>query len=245
MIRLGVNIDHIASIRNLRKGDFPDPVYAAEIVEDAGADSITVHLREDRRHINEKDVKQLKDIIRTRLNLEMSVAPEIVGFAKKINPDSVCLVPEKRQELTTEGGLDIIKNRLKIQRVVNELKSSGKTCAFVSIFINPDFKQIKAAKEVGADFVELHTGRYADAKSEVERKKELRKIQIASDAVLEMGLGLNAGHGLDYNNVGEIVKIRGVQELNIGYSIICRAVFVGLFNAVKEMKKLLKAGDRG
>ncbi|HAM39390.1 MAG TPA: pyridoxine 5'-phosphate synthase [Elusimicrobia bacterium] len=245
MIRLGVNIDHIASIRNLRKGDFPDPVYAAEIVEDAGADSITVHLREDRRHINEKDVKQLKDIIRTRLNLEMSVAPEIVGFAKKINPDSVCLVPEKRQELTTEGGLDIIKNRLKIQRVVNELKSSGKTCTFVSIFINPDFKQIKAAKEVGADFVELHTGRYADAKSEVERKKELRKIQIASDAVLEMGLGLNAGHGLDYNNVGEIVKIRGVQELNIGYSIICRAVFVGLFNAVKEMKKLLKAGDRG
>ena len=245
MIRLGVNIDHIASIRNLRKGDFPDPVYAAEIVEDAGADSITVHLREDRRHINEKDVKQLKDIIRTRLNLEMSVAPEIVGFAKKINPDSVCLVPEKRQELTTEGGLDIIKNRLKIQRVVNELKSSGKTCAFVSIFINPDFKQIKAAKEVGADFVELHTGRYADAKSEVERKKELRKIQIASDAVLDMGLGLNAGHGLDYNNVGEIAKIRGVQELNIGYSIICRAVFVGLFNAVKEMKKLLKAGDRG
>jgi len=245
MIRLGVNIDHIASIRNLRKGDFPDPVYAAEIVEDAGADSITVHLREDRRHINEKDVKQLKDIIRTRLNLEMSVAPEIVGFAKKINPDSVCLVPEKRQELTTEGGLDIIKNRLKIQRVVNELKSSGKTCTFVSIFINPDFKQIKAAKEVGADFVELHTGRYADAKSEVERKKELRKIQIASDAVLDMGLGLNAGHGLDYNNVGEIAKIRGVQELNIGYSIICRAVFVGLFNAVKEMKKLLKAGDRG
>ncbi|MBI5573063.1 MAG: pyridoxine 5'-phosphate synthase [Elusimicrobia bacterium] len=237
MVKLGVNIDHIASIRNLRKGVFPDPVFAAKIAEDAGADGITVHLREDRRHINDGDVKNLKRIIKTKLNLEMSVSADIVAFAKKIVPDYVCLVPEKRQELTTEGGLDIISNKKKIEEVVSELKNKK---IVVSIFIDPDFEQINIAKKIGADFVELHTGNYADAKNKIIRKKELAKIQKASEYVLQLDLGLNAGHGLDYENVQGIAKIRGMNELNIGYSIICRAVFVGFFQAVKEMKEKIK-----
>ncbi|MFH0947471.1 MAG: pyridoxine 5'-phosphate synthase [Elusimicrobiota bacterium] len=233
MVKLGVNIDHIASIRNLRKGIFPDLVCAAEIAEKAGADGITVHLREDRRHINDDDVKRLRKKIKTKLNLEMSIASEIVAFAKKIVPDDVCLVPEKRQELTTEGGLDILSNHKKIERIVKDLKNKN---IVVSIFIDPDFEQINIAKKIGADFVELHTGKYADARNKTERKKELVKIQKASEYVLQLGLGLNAGHGLDYENVSEIAKIKGINELNIGYSIICRAVFVGLFQAIKEMK---------
>jgi len=237
MVKLGVNIDHIASIRNLRRGFFPDPVFAAHIAEDAGADGITVHLREDRRHINDGDVKNLKRIIKTKLNLEMSISTDIVAFAKRIVPDYVCLVPEKRHELTTEGGLDIVSNRKKIEKVVGELK--GKKIK-VSIFIDPAFEQIDIAKKIGADFVELHTGKYADARNKTERKKELVKIKKASEYVLQLGIGLNAGHGLDYENVRDIAKIRGMNELNIGYSIICRAVFVGLFQAVKEMREILK-----
>ncbi|MDD5686373.1 MAG: pyridoxine 5'-phosphate synthase [Elusimicrobia bacterium] len=236
MVKLGVNIDHIASIRNLRKGCFPDPVYAAKIVGKAGADGITFHLREDRRHITDEDVKRLRKEIKTKLNLEMSIAPDIVKFAKKIGPDDVCLVPEKRQELTTEGGLDVVSNKKMIGRVVEELKNK-KIC--VSIFIDPDFRQIDAAKDIDADFVELHTGSYANAPNEVKRRKELKKIQNASKYVLQLGLGLNAGHGLDYENVKDIAKIKGMNELNIGYSIICRSVFVGLSNAVKEMKSLI------
>ncbi|MFH1540701.1 MAG: pyridoxine 5'-phosphate synthase [Elusimicrobiota bacterium] len=238
MIKLGINIDHIASIRNLRKGFFPNPVCAAEIAEKAGVDGITVHLREDRRHINDDDVKNLKKIIKTKLNLEMSCAREIVDFAKKIVPDDVCLVPEKRQELTTEGGLDVVSNRKEIERVVSELKDKK---IKVSIFIDPNFEQISVVKKIGADFVELHTGEYADAKNKIERKKELVKIQKASEYVLQLGLGLNAGHGLNYENVQDIVKIRGLSELNIGYSIICRAVFVGLFQAIKEMKNIINS----
>ena len=240
MVKLGVNIDHIASIRNLRKGFFPDPVCAAKISEDAGADGITVHLREDRRHINDSDVENLKRIIKTKLNLEMSISADIVAFAKKIVPDYVCLVPEKRQELTTEGGLDIVSNRKKIEKVVSVLKDKKIT---VSIFIDPDFEQIKSAKKIGADFVELHTGNYADAKNKIGRLKELVKIQNSADLVLKLGLGLNAGHGLDYENVRSIAEIRGMNELNIGYSIICRAVFVGLFQAVKEMKEIIKSAE--
>ncbi|PKM92726.1 MAG: pyridoxine 5'-phosphate synthase [Elusimicrobia bacterium HGW-Elusimicrobia-4] len=236
MVKLGVNIDHIASIRNLRKGFFPDLVYAAKIAEDAGADGITVHLREDRRHINDADVENLKRIIKTKLNLEMSISADIVAFAKKIVPDYICLVPEKRQELTTEGGLDILSNHKKIEKIVKDLKDKN---IVVSIFIDPDFEQIESAKKIGADFVELHTGNYADARNKTERKKELAKIQNSADLVLKLGLGLNAGHGLDYENVQGIAKIRGMNELNIGYSIICRAVFVGLFQAVKEMKSLI------
>ena len=236
MVKLGVNIDHIASIRNLRKGFFPDPVFAAKIAEDAGADGITVHLREDRRHINDGDVKNLKRKIKTKLNLEMSISADIVAFAKKIVPDYVCLVPEKRQELTTEGGLDIVSNRKKIEKVVSVLKDKK---IMVSIFIDPDFEQIESAKKIGADFVELHTGNYADANNKIKRLKELVKIQKASEYVLHLGLGLNAGHGLDYENVQDIAKISGMNELNIGYSIICRAVFVGLFQAVKEMREIM------
>ncbi len=237
MVKLGVNIDHIASIRNLRKGFFPDLVYAAKIAEDAGADGITVHLREDRRHINDADVENLKRIIKTKLNLEMSISADIVAFAKKIVPDYICLVPEKRQELTTEGGLDILSNHKKIEKIVKDLKDKN---IVVSIFIDPDFEQIESAKKIGADFVELHTGNYADARNKTERKKELAKIQNSADLVLKLGLGLNAGHGLDYENVQGIAKIRGMNELNIGYSIICRAVFVGLFQAVKEMKEAIE-----
>lgn len=240
MVKLGVNIDHIASVRNLRKGFFPDPVCAAKIVESAGADGITVHLREDRRHINDKDVENLKENIKTKLNLEMSVASEIVDFAKKIVPDDVCLVPEKRQELTTEGGLDIVSNIIKIQKIVKDLKDKK---IVVSIFVDPDIKQIEAAKKVSADFVELHTGRYAESSEQRAQSRELKKIVDASEYVLQLGLGLNAGHGLDYENVKEIAKIKGMNELNIGYSIICRAVFVGLFQAVKEMKEILLKAD--
>lgn len=242
MVKLGVNIDHIASIRNLRKGFFPDPVYAAKIAEAAGADGITVHLREDRRHINDSDVKNLKRIVKTKLNLEMSIAPDIVAFAKKIVPDYVCLVPEKRKELTTEGGLDLdtVSNRKKIEKVVGELKDKKIT---VSIFIDPDSEQVKSAKKIGADFVELHTGSYADAKDKIKRLKELARIKNSSDLALKLGLGLNAGHGLNYENVSGIAKIKGMNELNIGYSIICRAVFVGFFQAVKEMNEIIKSAE--
>ncbi len=235
-VKLGVNIDHIASVRNLRRGVYPSPADAAAIAEKAGAKGITVHLREDRRHINDDDVKNLRRSVKTKLNLEMSVAPDIVAFAEKLGPDDVCLVPEKRQELTTEGGLDVAANIGKISAAVARLKSKGIT---VSIFIDPDFRQIKAAKKAGADFVELHTGKYADAKSASARRKEFLKIRAASAYVLKSGLGLNAGHGLDYENVSQIAKIKGMNELNIGYSIICRAVYTGLSEAVKEMKRLI------
>lgn len=237
MVKLGVNIDHIASIRNLRHSDFPEPVYAAKIVEDAGADGITVHLREDRRHINDRDVEKLKANIKTKLNLEMSIADDIVEFARKLVPHDVCLVPEKRQELTTEGGLDVVSNSKKIEEVIKKLKDKN---IVVSIFIDPDERQVKKAEEIGADFVEIHTGRYADAKNKKDRIKELTKIKNASEYVLKLGLGLNAGHGLDYENVRDIAKIKGMHELNIGYSIICHAVFTGLLTAVKEMKNILK-----
>jgi len=236
MVKLGVNIDHIASIRNLRKGVSPSPVEAAKIAEKAGAAGITVHLREDRRHINDEDVKDLRKNVKTKLNLEMSVASDIVKIAEMVIPDDVCLVPEKRQELTTEGGLDVISNKKKIADVVGRLKRKNIN---VSIFIDPVFEQIKASKETGADFVELHTGRYADAKTAAERKKEFLKIRDASAYVLKLNLGLNAGHGLDYKNVIKIAKVKGMNELNIGYSIICRAVYVGLFAAVNEMKQII------
>jgi len=235
-VKLGVNIDHIASIRNLRKGVLPSPVEAAKIAESAGAEGITVHLREDRRHINDEDVKDLRKSIKTKLNLEMSIAPDIVRVAENILPDDVCLVPEKRQELTTEGGLDVSSNLKKIAEIVARFK---KKKINVSIFIDPDFGQINAAKKIGADFVELHTGKYADAKTAAVRRQEFLKIKDASEYALKLNLGLNAGHGLDYENVSKIAKIKGMNELNIGYSIICRAVCIGLFDAVNEMKALI------
>ncbi|MFH1691725.1 MAG: pyridoxine 5'-phosphate synthase [Candidatus Omnitrophota bacterium] len=237
MLKLGVNIDHVASLRQLRKSMYPDILLAAQICEIAGADSIVVHLREDRRHIHDNDVKALRRHLRKRLNLEMSIASDIVNIACKIKPDQATLVPEKRQELTTEGGLNVIKFERKIGKVSDLLKKSG---IEVSLFIEPDHRQIKKARDLGVDMIELHTGHYADSKSTKDVNRHLSKIKAASEYAHMLGLVVNAGHGLDYNNTSAIVDINYISELNIGYSIICHSVFVGLKKAVSEMKKLLE-----
>lgn len=234
--RLGVNIDHIASLRQLRKGIQPEPTYAAGIVEKAGADGIVVHLREDRRHINDRDLKVLKKVVSAYLNLEMSINPDIVAIASKIKPDQATLVPEKREELTTEGGLDVVCLKSKIRKVVARLKQKG---IRVSLFIEPDIRQIDAAKSINADAIELHTGKYA-LSSHNQKKKELSRIRKAAKYAKKIGLAVFAGHGLDYDNVKPIANIPEVEELNIGYSIIIRAVFVGLEMAVREMIDLIK-----
>ena len=236
MVKLGVNIDHIATLRQARKCGVPDLLSAARECEGAGADGITVHLREDRRHIQDKDVYLLRKRIKTPLNLEMSIAPEIVRIAADAIPHEVCLVPEKRQELTTEGGLDVFSQKEKIRMVIKKLKGCGIT---VSIFIDPDEKQVVAAKECGADCVELHTGRFAECFSRPESKTELLKLEKASKIVLKCGLILNAGHGLDYENVLPVARIPGMHTLNIGFSIVARSVFTGLYEAVREMKEIL------
>jgi pyridoxine 5-phosphate synthase len=242
MPKLGVNIDHIATIRQARRENFPDPVEAAVLCELAGAESITVHLREDRRHIQDRDVRVLKETIKTKLNLEMSIAKEIVEIALQIKPDDVCIVPEKRLELTTEGGLDVAGQKEVFEAVIKLLKNAG---IRVSLFVDPDELQVSAAKVVGADAVELHTGRYAqvfkyrpyDNKLVAE---ELERLKKAAAFARSFGLLLNAGHGLDYRNVGPVAKIQDMNELNIGFSIIARAALVGLEKAVKEMKDLVK-----
>lgn len=236
MIKLGVNIDHIATLREARKTWDPEPVFAAVLCELAGADGITVHLREDRRHIQDRDVELLRKIIKTKLNLEMSVSPEIVGIALNIKPDQATLVPEKRQEVTTEGGLDAAGSFSKIKKVVETLMRKKIT---VSLFIDPEKKQIDAAQKTGADAIEIHTGRYANAKDEKTRKRELAQIAAAAEYAHKKGLVVNAGHGLNYINVADIVKIKSIKELNIGHSIISRAVFVGLPQAVREMKEAM------
>ncbi len=242
MIKLGVNIDHIATIRQQRKEDFPSVTEAASVCEKAGADSITVHLREDRRHIQDKDVFELKSNLRTKLNLEMAASDEIISIALEVKPDFVCLVPEKRQELTTEGGLDVHGQKRKLAKAVEALKKEG---ILVSMFIDPDISQVEASAEIGADCIELHTGKYAKLFKEFgensdEFKDELGQIINASNRAMAKSLMLNAGHGLDYNNVGHICDVPKMNEFNIGFSIIARAVFVGLEQAVKEMKNLLK-----
>lgn len=237
MPKLGVNIDHVATLREARKIDEPDPVSAARIAESAGADSIVVHLREDRRHIKDKDLKLLKNIVKTKLNLEMSINKEIVGIAKDLKPDQSTLVPEKRQEITTEGGLDVASNAQEIKKIVNDLKDSG---IIVSLFIDPDPKQIKAARQIEADAVEIHTGEYANSKDTRCERERLKEIKEAVLLATKYGLTVHAGHGLNYYNVKKIAHIPQIEELNIGHSIISRAVFVGLGKAVKEMKKLIK-----
>lgn len=237
MPRLGVNIDHVASIRQLRRGIEPEPVLAALVCEASGADAIVVHLREDRRHIKERDLNILRKVVRTKLNMEMSVAKDIVEFACKIKPDQATLVPERRQELTTEGGLDVAGNLRKIKEVSDKLKKSG---IAVSLFINPDRRQIDASKKSGAEMIELHTGRYAEAKGKLGQNKYFREIAQATLYAKKKGLIVNAGHGLNYDNAARVAKIKGIAELNIGYSIICRALFTGLGQAVKEMKALIK-----
>ncbi|MCM8791659.1 MAG: pyridoxine 5'-phosphate synthase [Candidatus Omnitrophica bacterium] len=236
MPKLGVNIDHIATLREVRKGKEPQPVFAALICETNGADSIVVHLREDRRHIKEEDLYLLKKVVRTKLNLEMSVAKDIVEIACKVKPHQATLVPEKRKELTTEGGLDVISNFKKVREVFEKL---GREKIEVSLFIDPDKKQIESAKKIGVRMIELHTGRYADAEDKDLKERYLLEIKKATEFAKNIGLIVNAGHGLNYYNVSAVAQIKGIEELNIGYSIICRAVIVGLAEAVKEMKALI------
>ncbi len=236
MVKLGVNIDHIATVRNIRCGIEPEPLFAALICEAAGADSIVVHLREDRRHINEKDLYILKSVVKKRLNLEMSTFDDIVEIAREIKPDQATLVPEKRQEVTTEGGLDVVKGFKKIEKTVSVLKREGIN---VSLFIDPLKIQIDAAVRSGVDRIELHTGCYANARSAKDKDFCFNELKTSVAYARSKGLHVYAGHGLDYYNVRPVAKIKGVEELNIGYSIICRAVLVGLERAVKEMKILI------
>lgn len=236
MIKLGVNIDHVATMRQVRKAIEPEPVFAAMICEATGADSIVVHLREDRRHIQDRDVRILREIIKTKLNLEMSCAASIVKIACEIKPDQATLVPEKRKEVTTEGGLNVAGQFKKVQSVVKKLKNCG---IEVSLFIDPDKKQISASKKSGARIIELHTGRYADAKSQNEQDKYFKELESAAHYARKIGLVVNAGHGLNYNNVTRVARIKGLNELNIGYSIVCRATLVGLEMAVRQMKALI------
>lgn len=236
MARLGVNIDHVATIRQARKTVEPDPVWAAVQAELAGADGITVHLREDRRHIQDRDVRLLKETVRCKLNLEMAVSDEIIEIALDLHPDQVTLVPEKREEVTTEGGLDIIRHRKKVEDCVNRLYDAG---IEVSLFIDPDEKQINAGSEMNIHGVELHTGKYADAESLEERAEEFVSLEQAGIIAHDHDLALHMGHGLTYLNVGPIAEIEGVSELNIGHSIVSRAVLVGMQEAVREMKNLI------
>lgn len=235
-VLLGVNIDHIATLRNARGTVYPEPVTAASIAEQAGADGITIHLREDRRHIKDRDVFLLKDTLQTRMNLEMAVTEEMLSIAEKVQPHYVCLVPEKREELTTEGGLDVVANEKKLVDACQRLHDAG---IQVSLFIDADERQIDAAKRCHAALIELHTGAFADATSEQEAREELRRIQKGAGHAFEQGLQVNAGHGLHYHNVQAIAKIPEVIELNIGHAIIARSVFSGLADAVSEMKRLI------
>ena len=235
---LGVNIDHVATVRQARRAKVPDVLTAARAALTAGADSITVHLREDRRHIQDMDVARLSKEAGLRLNLEMAATEEMVRIARVTHPQSVCLVPEKRQELTTEGGLDVMGQMARVRGVCQKISAKG---IKVSLFINADPNQVSAAKDAGADMVEIHTGGYAEAAGAV-RAMELKKISDASALARRLGLVVNAGHGLDYENVGPVARLDGMNELNIGFSIIARALFVGLDSAVREMKALVSAG---
>jgi pyridoxine 5-phosphate synthase len=239
MIKLGVNIDHVATVRQARRTVEPDPVAAAALCELAGADGITVHLREDRRHIQDRDVEILRKTVRTRLNLEMAVAKEIVAFAARVKPDNACLVPEKREEVTTEGGLDVAGNRARIAEAVKRLSGAG---VIVSIFIDPVEEQIRAAARSGAEFIELHTGCYANARSAEARRLELEKLMAMGALAAREGLRVNAGHGLTYWNVRPVLEVPGLEEMNIGHSIIARAVLVGIERSVREMKELIRLG---
>ena len=236
MIRLGINVDHVATLRQARRVDVPDPVEAALLAERAGADGITVHLREDRRHIQERDVELLRERIATKLNLEMAVTPAMVAFAQQARPDDACFVPEKREELTTEGGLDVVSQQARVKDAVTALQQRGIN---VSLFIDPDKRQIEAAKAVGAYAIEIHTGTYCNASGSA-REKERSVVMTAANLAHKLGLEVHGGHGLNYENVIPIAAIAEVVELNIGHSIIARAVFVGIEQAVGEMKELLK-----
>lgn len=239
-ILLGVNIDHVATLRQARGTRYPDPVKAALDAEEAGADGITVHLREDRRHIQERDVRVLKEVLQTRMNFEMGVTEEMLAFAEEIRPAHSCLVPERREELTTEGGLDVAGQEQRIRDAVRRLAAVGSE---VSLFIDPDPRQIEASARVGAPAIELHTGRYADADAEdpEEQARELQRVREGVALGRSLGLIVNAGHGLHYHNVEPVAAIDGINELNIGHAIVAHALFVGFRQAVAEMKALMLA----
>jgi len=233
---LNVNVDHVATLRQARGGTEPDPVSAALISELSGASGIVVHLREDRRHVQERDLEILRKCVQTKLNLEMAATNEMVKIAKKINPDMATIVPEKRKELTTEGGLDVVTNFTNVKAVVTKLKKHN---IFVSLFVDPDKEQIDKSQEAGSDMVEIHTGLYANAKNEKLRNRELTKVEHAVDHALTLGLRVSAGHGLNYHNVRQIAQIAGIEELNIGHSIISKSVLVGMQTAVRDMIELI------
>lgn len=236
-VLLGVNIDHIATIRNLRSTCYPNLIQAANFAEQAGADSITVHLREDRRHINDNDVLELKKIIQTKMNLEIAITDQMINFACHIKPDFCCLVPEKRKEITTEKGLNIIAELNRIKNAIEKLKKNN---IFISLFIDADKNQVDAAIDLGVSFIELHTGFYGSAKTILSKNEELLKIKKIASYAFNKGLKVNAGHGLNYHNVEPIASFLEINELNIGHSIISRSLFSGLFNAVKDMKKIIR-----
>ncbi len=240
-ILLGVNIDHVATLRQARLTRYPEPILAAQLAEQAGADGITLHLREDRRHIQERDVEMLKDVLQTRMNLEMAVTEGMLAIAERVRPEDCCLVPERREELTTEGGLDVAGQLSPMGEACQRLAMAG---VRVSLFIDPDEKQIEAADRVAAPVIEIHTGRFADAADLEERSRELERIRAAVRQGVELGLQVNAGHGLHYHNVAPIARIPEIRELNIGHAIIARALFTGLPEAVREMKRLMVEARR-
>jgi len=238
-MKLGVNIDHVATLRQQRFTKYPDPVAAAADVEQGGADQITVHLREDRRHIQDRDVIQIRESISTTLNLEMAATDEMVEIALKVRPEIVCFVPERREELTTEGGLDVLSQMNRLGEIIPRIQDAG---IHVSLFVNPDKEQVEASRELRSYAIEIHTGAFAEAKSEKEREAELFRIIHSAKHGKEIGLHVHAGHGLDYINVKPIVQIPEIEELNIGHSIVCRALFVGLEQAVRDMATLVRGG---
>lgn len=236
-MRLAINIDHIATLRNARGGTDPDPVSAARVAERAGADGIVCHLREDRRHIRDSDVRRLRESVATKLDLEMAATKEIISFACKIRPELVTLVPEKRRELTTEGGLDVIRQRRYLKSVIDRFHQSG---ILVSLFIDPVRNQIETAKDIGADMIEIHTGEYANAYPTRNWHYQLKRITMMANFAKSLGLTVNAGHGLDYNNIKKIASIHAIEEVSIGHAVIVQAVNIGLGEAVKEMIKLVQ-----
>lgn len=242
VIDLGVNIDHVATLRNARGTTYPNPVRAALLAEEAGADGITLHLREDRRHIRDADVEAIRPQLRTRMNLESAVTQEMLDFACRIKPHDVCLVPERRNEVTTEGGLDVVRHFSEVSAAVKQLQAEG---IRVSLFIDADPQQIRASAEAGAPVIEIHTGRYADAHTEEESMCELERVQAAVQEGVKHGLKVNAGHGLHYTNVQAIAAIPEIAELNIGHAIVSHAVFIGWQNAIREMKAIMTASRLG
>ena len=241
-ILLGVNIDHVATLRQARGTVYPEPIQAALLAEQAGADSITLHLREDRRHIQERDVVMLRDMLQTRMNLEMAVTEEMLAIACQVKPADCCLVPERREELTTEGGLDVLSQQARIEEACSRLAQAG---VKVSLFIDADPAQIEAAAACGAPAIEIHTGHYADAKTPSQQREEYLRIVEAVRKGVELGLQVNAGHGLHYHNVTDIAAIPDVKELNIGHAIVARSIFTGLEAAVREMKQLMLQARSG